>query len=106
MSVIDIHVQEPYYSSIELRKKNVEGRLAKGRFKNIKEGDYILINNTMRREVARIAIYPTFRDMLIMEGVLNTIPDAKTLDEAEAVYYKFYSLSDEKEFSVCAIKFK
>ena len=106
MSVIDIHVQEPYYSSIELRKKNVEGRLAKDRFKNLKEGDGILINNTLRREVERITIYPSFREMLIMEGVINTIPDAKTLDEAEAVYYKFYSALDEKEFSVCAIKFK
>lgn len=55
------------------------------------------------QEMTRKTIYKTFEDMIVFEGVKNVIPDAKNIDEAEIVYYKFYSKEDEKVFGVVAI---
>jgi ASC-1-like (ASCH) protein len=101
---LNINVQEPYFSLIANGKKTVEGRLAKDKFKSLNKGDIITINDQLNKKVDYVNIYNSFEDMLIMEGVLNTIPDAKILEDAVNVYYKFFTKEDENQFKVAAIK--
>lgn len=103
---LEINVQEPYFSFIKNGQKTVEGRLAKEKFTSLKIGDFLLVNEELKKEIVEVSVYKTFRDMIIMEGVKNVIPDAQNLDEAVSAYYKFYTPEDEKAMGVCAIKIK
>ncbi len=105
-NTLNINVQEPYFSFIKDGQKTVEGRLAKEKFTSLKVGDFLMINEEVKKEIVGVYIYPTFSDMIIMEGVKNVIPDAKDLDEAVGAYYKFFTPEDEQSLGVCAIKIK
>ena len=102
----EVNVQEPYFTHIKNGIKKVEGRLNKSKFAEMNIGDEILLNEEVKLEITNKTIYKTFRDMISFEGIKNVIPDAKSLDEAEAVYYKFYSKEDESNFGVSAIEVK
>jgi len=102
---LELDVQEPFLSFIKSGKKKVEGRLAKEKYLNLENGDLIKINDVGVR-IKGVTKYQSFEEMLIMEGVKNVIPNAKNLDEAVSVYYKFYSREDEKYFGVVGIAIK
>jgi len=107
MQTISLDVQEPYLSLILNEKKIVEGRLNKGKFKDLKIGDILLIGPDEKRYlIERTTLYKSFREMIEKEGIENVIPDKYNIDDAEAVYYKFYTKEQEKEFGVLAIKIK
>ncbi len=105
MYKLELDVQEPYLSLIRNGKKVVEGRLGKSKYMELVAGDLIKINDLELR-ILEVNKYPSFREMLIMEGVKNVIPDAKDLDSAVNVYYRFYRKEDESEFGVAAICFE
>ncbi len=42
--------------------------------------------------------------MIEKEGIENVIPNKKTIEEAVAVYYKFYTKENEDQFGVISIK--
>jgi len=102
MYKLELDVQEPYLSLIKSGKKIIEGRLGKDKYLNLKKGDLIKINN-LEIEIGKVEKYSSFKEMLIMEGVKNIIPDAKDLDSAIQIYYKFYKPEDEDQFGVVAI---
>jgi ASC-1-like (ASCH) protein len=102
--IIDINVQEPYVSFILNGTKTVEGRLNKGKFLNIKITDTLRINNNEEFIVVAKNIYSSFKDMIASEGLKNVIPDVASIDEAVAVYYKFYTKEDEQKYGVIGIK--
>lgn len=104
--IYETNIQEPYFTFIKNGIKTVEGRLNKGKFLEIQIGDELLVNKTFRLEIISKNIYKKFREMIIAEGVENTVPDAKSIEEAERVYYKFYSKDDEEKFGVVAVKIK
>lgn len=107
MQTIILDVQEPYLSFILNGQKTVEGRLNKGKFKDLKIGDILLIGPDEKRFLIEgITLYKSFREMIEKEGIENVIPDKDNIDEAEAVYCKFYTKEQEKEFGVMAIKIK
>lgn len=107
MQTIPLNVQEPYLSFILNGQKTVEGRLNKGKFKDLKVGDILLIGPEEKKFlIERTTIYESFREMIEEEGIENVIPDKNNIDDAEAVYYKFYTKEQEKEFGVLAIKIK
>ncbi len=107
MQTIPLNVQEPYLSFILNGQKTVEGRLNKGKFKDLKVGDVLLIGPEEKRFlIERTTVYKSFRDMIEKEGIENVIPDKDNIDDAEAVYYKFYTKEQEKEFGVLSIKIK
>lgn len=77
----------------------------KGKFKDLKVGDKLSIGPDEKIFIVKqINCYDNFRDMIVGEGVSNVIPDKNTIEEAEAVYYKFYTKEQEKEFGVLAIR--
>ena len=100
-----LNVQEPYYSFIKSGKKVVEGRLGKSKYSSLKPGDLIKIND-LEVEVTSLRSYPSFGDMLTHEGIERVIPDAKSLEEAVDVYYRFYKKADEERFGVVGISIK
>ncbi len=103
MNTYEINVQEPYFTFIKEGRKTVEGRLNKGKFLEIKVGDEILLNNELKLKVTDKKIYSSFKSMIETEGAEKVIPNAQNIDEAEAVYYKFYTKEDERTFGVAAI---
>lgn len=104
MKIVNINVQEPYYSDIITGKKIVEGRLNRDKFFNLQIGDILKINNKFNFKVVAKNIYTDFRKMIEKEGVENVLPDKRTVDDALAIYYKFYSKEDEKKYGVVGIK--
>jgi ASC-1-like (ASCH) protein len=102
---ISLNVQEPCLSFILYGQKTIEGRLNKGKFKDLKIGYILLIGPDQKRFlIERITVYKSFREMIKNEGIENVIPDKDNIEDAEAVYYKFYTKEEEKEFGVLAIK--
>lgn len=106
MNLHNLNVQEPYFSYIQSGKKTVEGRLNKGKFKEIKPGDTIIFNDleTNPFKVLETNLYSSFSEMIKSETLEKTVPDKKTIQDAVDVYYKFYTKAQEKEFGVLAIK--
>jgi ASC-1-like (ASCH) protein len=103
---IEINIQEPYYGYSLSGEKSVEGRLNKGKFKEIQAGDFLLMNNEHKFKVIKKNIYKSFKEMIVAEGMDNVVPDKDNIYEASNVYYKFYTKEQESEFGVVAIKIK
>jgi ASC-1-like (ASCH) protein len=79
--------------------------LNKGKFKDLVVGDILAFALTDRLFIVRqIDFYNSFREMIVSQGVKNVVPDKDTVEEAEAVYYKFYTKEQEREFGVLAIR--
>lgn len=107
MKILSLNIQEPYLSFVLNGKKNIEGRLYKGKFKDLEIGDLLLIGpDEIKFRIERLSIYKNFMEMIEKEGLENVIPDKKTINEAVDVYYKFYKKEKEEEFGVLAIKIK
>ena len=100
------NVQEPYFSFIKEGKKTVEGRLNKGKFANMQVGDVVVVNDDFDIKIIAKRTYDSFSDMIENEGIQNVIPNASSLEEAVAVYYKFYTKEQEKMYGVLAIEMK
>lgn len=100
---LELNVQEPYFSLIKNGLKIVEGRLGKNKYFDLKMGDKVLFNNDLERKVEKIVKYSSFREMLIFEGLKNVLPNVKSLEEGEKIYYQFYSKEDEQKYGVVAI---
>lgn len=98
------NVQEPYFTFIKEGRKTVEGRLHKGKFAEMEVGDHVLANDELEVKVIGKKVYTSFREMIEQEGIERVIPNANTIEEAEAVYYKFYTKEQEKEFGVLALE--
>ena len=106
---IKISVKNPWFSFIKEGKKNVEGRLKKGKFLNLKKGEKILITNNdeeIEFEIIDIFEYRTFREMLEQEGLNNVLPGINDINDGVSIYRQFYSEKDEIEKGVLAIKIK
>ena len=78
------HVSEPWFTLIGKGDKTIEGRLCKGSFAELREGDMIVWFNDdfgYRREaptvITRIRKHPTFRQYLEKETLKRCLPDAK-----------------------------
>lgn len=107
MQTIQLNVEEPYLSFILNGQKTIEGRLNKGKFKDLQIGDILIIGPEENKFIVNsLTLYKSFREMLEKEGIENIIPNKNTLDEAESVYHSFYTKEQEEEFGVVAIGIK
>ncbi|KKR07302.1 MAG: hypothetical protein UT32_C0013G0021 [Parcubacteria group bacterium GW2011_GWC2_39_14] len=104
MKIIQINVQEPYFSYILSGAKSVEGRLNKGKFQEAEVGDVLEINEVSNYKIVGKRVYKTFAEMIEKEGVKKVIPGASSVEMAVSVYYQFYTKEQEKEFGVVAIE--
>lgn len=105
-----ISLSEPWFTLISLKLKTVEGRKHKGLFKELKVGDLIewtndtfAIRKTLTK-VIRKTEYQSFKEYLETEGIDKCLPGINDMDTALSVYYKYYSVEDEKKYGVIAIE--
>lgn len=104
------HRAEPYYSLVKRGQKTIECRVRKGKYRLIKPGDHIVINNQEETDSFEVLVkdvrpYKTFRELLESEPLNQVIPEVKTVDEAERIIFdRFYTKEQEKEFGVVAIE--
>lgn len=101
---LNINIQDPYYTYVKNGIKKIEGRLHKSKFRDIRTGDEITVNEELQVKIIRKTLYTSFKDMISCEGFQKLIPDAKNLEDAEAVYTTFYSKEDEIRFGVVALE--
>ena len=104
------NLSEPWFSLIYLGLKTVEGRKNKGRFKEMKVGDIIKWTNSDFKErhiltkIIGKAEYKNFTDYLEKEGLDKCLPGMPSLEHGKSVYYKYFTIEEEAEFGVVAIR--
>lgn len=99
-------IKEPWFSFIKNGKKVVEGRLNKGIFSKLKQGDVITWKNKnlkIKVMVKYIKVYPSFKDMLSQETISRVLPNTSNLDKGVNIYHQYYKSDDEKQYGVVAI---
>jgi ASC-1-like (ASCH) protein len=99
-------VNEPWFSFIKKGKKKIEGRLNKGKFKELKVNDIIKFKHgfdSVIVKITKINKYKSFKEYLVKEQLKTTLPKIKTIDAGVSVYRKFYSEEDEIKFGILAI---
>ncbi len=103
------HKAEPYFTFLKNGQKTIEGRARKGRYRNVRPGDEIVVLNeeeTDRVEtiVKRVTKYRSIEKMLTGESLKKLLPDVDTIDQGIEVYRKFYTPEQEQQFGMVAIE--
>jgi ASC-1-like (ASCH) protein len=111
MTTYTKHLSEPWFTLIKLGLKTCEGRLNKGDFARMKKGDVIRWQNNdfgpvreFETVVRSVKTYPTFKKYLSGESLSKCLPGIDTLDEGLAVYFKYYTVADEAQYKIRAIR--
>lgn len=107
--MIEVNVNKVWFEYIKKGYKKIDGRLNKGKFIKLKKGDKIKFVNkdeSFDVDIIDIRYYPNFRQYLIMEGLLNTLPNIFSIDEGIILYRQIYTIKDEKYYGVLSIEFK
>jgi ASC-1-like (ASCH) protein len=105
----DMKLEEPYYSLMCDGIKKIEGRLNDEKRQLFNKGDFIKIFNPVDQKeitifrIIDVFFYNSFRQMLEFEGLRNTLPNAKSLDEGVNMYSKWYSKENENKYKVKAL---
>lgn len=102
-------------------KKTVEGRLCRSKFVKYKVGDRVNLRadvydadgeliqeipDQAMVEIASIQKLSDFDEFLRTVGYKKAIPRASSIEEALAVYRRFYTLDDERKYGVLAVHIK
>lgn len=104
------HRVEPYFSQVKNGTKTIECRIRKGKYRLIKPGDQIIVNNQGETDsfgvkVKAVRTYKTFRGLLKKEPLAQAMPGVKSVDEAERIIFdRFYTKDQETKFGVVAIE--
>lgn len=109
MNIKEINVQNPWFQYIKEKRKKIEGRLNKGVFKFLVEGEQIKIKNGeefLIAKIKKIRKYNTFEEYLSQEGLRKTLPNINSIQEGCNIYYQFYTKEQEKQFGILAIQIK
>eukprot|EP01134_Creolimax_fragrantissima_P005870 CFRG5870T1 len=102
--VHNLHVVPEYYDLLKSGEKSVEGRLNAGEEATVRAGDTLVMNETLKLHVTRIALYSSIREYLATEGLRVCLPDKKTIDDGEKVYYRFYTKEEEARHGILAFE--
>ena len=106
------HLSEPWFTLVKLNMKGCEGRLDRGFFHSVREGQTVRFYNTdlgFRRDVCRVVIgktkYDSFKEMLAAEGVGRCLPGIDSIDEGVSIYRAYYPEAEETAHGVIAFSF-
>lgn len=97
-------MQDEFLASLAQGRKTVEGRCCDPKYQELTPGDWLLVNRLLLLQVHSIRRYPSFRDMLVAEGLQKVLPGTPSVEEGVAVYRRFYSEEREGERGVLAIR--
>lgn len=106
------NVSEPWFTTIKLGLKKVEGRKNKGRFHDMKVGDIIIWQNidfglrVFSVEIVRKTPYPNLTEYLETEGLENCLPGIDDILTGVSVYEKYFDPEDVAKYGIVAIEMK
>lgn len=107
--MVDFCVQQQYFETIKSGVKNIEGRLAKDKYRLLNIGENVTFYNNERTEkiekkVVSLRIYRTFKDAFRYENYQKAVPKSKSVNDAILVYEQFYSKSLQQQHGVVFIE--
>lgn len=102
--IYDFSVSEPYKSFLISSVKIIEWRLNKWKFKELEIWDFLQMETWEFFLVKNKYFFKSFYEMINNLWYEKIIPDAKSIEEAVNIYYKFYTKEQEEEFWVVAIE--
>ena len=91
---IQIPLKQPWLNFIKSGQKTVEGRLNKGIFSRLKQGETItFINKKLKLEVlvTYIKHYKSFEELLMAEGIKHVLPNVSSINDGVKIYHQFYT---------------
>lgn len=102
---INLSLLPQYFQMVKSGLKTVEGRLKESKFERLKIGETICFSNAAEKKewvnvkITHLHTYPSFRQMLIKEGVENCLPGKKNIEEAVKIYHSFpgYQMEESKQ---------
>lgn len=103
------HRSEPYFTFVKNGQMTIEARLRKGKYRLIKPGDHIVVNDEEETDSFEVSVkavrnYKTFKELYTHEPLNKVMPDVKTVKEAlKVIFSRFYTKDQEKKFGVVAI---
>jgi len=105
------HLSEPWFSLMAVGCKTIEGRLNRGEWTNIEEGDGIDWYNDdfgLKREFRTViiskSIYKCFESYLYTKGLNKTLPTIENLEDGLKIYHMFYKPKEEEKYGVVALE--
>lgn len=105
--IINLTLKNNYFLAILEGKKKLEGRLYKGKYKEIRIGDILHITNvnntkdnrTLELEVKKIYTFPSFEEAFKKLDHLSAVPET-SLEECLLIYHTFYPKEITLEYGV------
>jgi ASC-1-like (ASCH) protein len=104
---MEMNIQEPWFSLIQNGQKQVEGRLNRGKFQELRVNDTIRFTNndkSFNAKITKITKYPNFGDLLFHEKLYRVLPGFPNIKCGIILYDKFYKFNEIKEFGTLAIE--
>lgn len=92
LRLVSSTLRKVYIEAIREGKKNIEGRVYKGMFKNLSVGQSIRFfyfsnpKDDVTCQIEKITRYPSFQDMLNEEDFKKCVPEAFSQQEAVSLY--------------------
>jgi len=101
---MQIYVQAPWLKHIISGAKTIEGRLCKGKFETLTEGEILSINGILFPKVVAIRKYWSFENMLNAEGIDRVLPGVTNIQDGCDIYHQSYNKKEEDKYGVIAIE--
>lgn len=105
--MLTLNLSGPWLDYLRSGKKKVEGRVRKKKYQNLQEGDYVLMKDQKQSErflVLGIRRYQSIRQYLLMEGLRNTLPGVKSLEEGVKIYRQWFQEEQVQKLGFLAIE--
>lgn len=110
-NLLVLKVNKKYFNFIKSDKKKVEGRINDEKRQKIKLGQLVRVINADDEKAEPIYSiiqykheYPSFKEMLITEGLKNVLPNVKSVEEGVKLYYSFPNYEkEESKYGVVAL---
>ena len=100
----ELNVDERWFKYILDGTKTIEGRLNKNKFKLMRNGDIIIFNGIIKKEVISVRYYNSFEEYLRNEGIDKCLPEVVDINDGINIYREFYSFEDEIKYGIVAIE--
>lgn len=108
---MNMTIAHPWFDHVQDNRKNIEGRLFKGKFTHLKAGDAIVIHNpentaTIDKTITSIDMFSSFQHALEQIPVKDVLPGITSMEEGVKIYNSIYSKEDQSKYRVCMLKWK
>lgn len=101
-------VNKDIFLDIKSGKKTVETRAATEKYKNIKDGDILVLvcgKERFEKEIKKAKVFKTIRALLRAYNLKRIMPELNSEKELEAAYYSYPNYKEKiKKFGLIALE--